>query len=165
MSIGRMPLSTGIPSWSLSPLNVSVWSHCYELWTRDQHLLKVPEYFFLLLSLMHKPASTGRVLFPVRISVWLAVVKWRLRLHAGLSARFSSLLGFPANPFNYVHLLVNSMKRMSCAARYWQAELTGATPSFCFVHLHLLNSWHAHATASKAFSCSCLLWFVVQLVV
>lgn len=127
--------------------------------------------FFLLPSLMHKPASTGRVLFPVRISVWLAVARWsgrraeRLRLHVGLSAKFSSLLGVPANPFNYICLLVNSMKRMSCAARYWQAELTWTTPSFCFVHLHLVNSWHGHAMASKAFSCSCLLSFVLQLVV
>lgn len=170
MSISRMPLSTEIPSWSLSHLNVSVRSHSYELWARDQHLLQVPENFFLLLSLMHKPAPTGRVLFSAWISVWLAAARWnglradRLRLHVGLSAGFISFLGFPANSFNYVHLLVSSMKGMSCAARYWQAELTWSAPSFCFVHLHLVNSWHGYAMAVKTFSCSYLFSFVVQLV-
>lgn len=68
--------------------------------------------------------------FQVWISAWLAVTSWngwrtdRPRLYVGLSARFSSFPGFPANPFNYVNLLVISMKRMPCTARYWQAGLT-----------------------------------------
>ena len=146
MSIGKMPLSTEIPWWSSSHLNVSVWIHSYELWATDQHLLQVPEHFFLLLLLPRKPVPAGRLLFSAWISTWLDIARWTgqradgLRLHVGLSARFISSHGFSGNPFKSVHLPVSIMKRASYAARYRQAKATQTTPSSRFVHLQLLPS-------------------------
>lgn len=113
------------------------------LWivNKGSALVASARILFFLLSLMHKPASTGRVSFSIWISAWLAVARWnvwradRLRLHIGLSARFISFLGLPENPLNYVHLLVNNMKGMSCTAEYWHAELTWTTPSVLHINI------------------------------
>lgn len=93
-----------------------------------------------------KPEPTERLLPSAWTSGWLDVARWTgwradgLRLHVGLSAGFISSHGLPANPFNYVHLPAGIMKRMSCAARYWQAEPTQTAPPACFVCLQLVSS-------------------------
>lgn len=122
---------------------------------------KCQNIFFLLPLLLRKPVAIGRLLFSTWTSAWLGVARWTgrrrdgLRPHLGLSAGFISSYVFPTNPFNYVHLLVSIMKRMSCPARQRQAEPTQTAPSSCFVHLQLVSSWDGWVVAGKAFACSC----------